>query len=272
MGATGRMRKTMAAGAALLAAGAVLAGAGSRAEATPSTLGFYPSTDIYGKGIFHLDVDTYGQALRTDFPSVGLTYGIGPERGGFLGRSEAGFDYFLFQTGGDSAKRLFGNFKTQLYNDAKSQTRVVAGAWGLGSKDISLPNVAYVLASKNFDFGRIHVGVARSMTSANVVGNDRTNLQLGYDRYFANNKFQFAVDYYTGKTTYSGVQPTIYYYINNRANFGLGLFRANSSTLVNPRNQVYVCFDYNFGGGSDDVPDAPAPETTAPATGAPASN
>lgn len=257
-------------------AGAILGGAAPKAEATPSTLGFYPSTDVYGKNNFHLDVDTYGQGVRTDFPTVGLTYGIGPDTSGFFGRSEIGADYFLTQaqTSGGNAARLFGNAKTQIFDNPTSGTRAVVGVWGLGSKRIFAPSVGYILGSKTFDFGRVHLGIAHAFADRDTVStpnghSSRTNLQLGYDRYFAGNKLQFAVDFYSGKSSYSGIQPTLYYYINPQANFGIGLFRLNDSS-VQPRNQVYLCFDYNFGKGApkDPAPEAPTPETApaAPAT------
>jgi hypothetical protein len=85
-----------------------------------------------------------------------------------------------------------GNAKTQLYNNDDSQIRAVAGVWGLGSEDAFAPNIVYLLGSKNIpSIGRFHVGVARSLQDEDTVGDDRTNLQLGYDRVFANGKFQF---------------------------------------------------------------------------------
>lgn len=254
-----------------------------KAAATPSTLGFYPSTDVYGRGVFHFDADSYGRATRADAAVTGgLTYGIGPDRDGIFGRTEVGLDY-IFSLGGaapssfgvQGEKRLLGNIKTQLFNNDASATRVVAGVWGIGDADIFAPNVAYVTGSKSFEFGRVHLGLARSLSDRGVVAtpageSDRTNLHLGYDRYFANNKLQFAVDYYSGKSGYSGIQPTLYYYVNDKANFGLGLFRLNDSSVLPTRNQVYICFDYNFGGATAPVAaPAPIPET---APGAPATN
>jgi hypothetical protein len=252
-------------------------------SATPATLGFYPATDIYANGNFHLDVDSYGRGVRGDVStSAGLTYGFGPERDGVFGRSEVGFDYGFSAGGGQpvnlstggrlsTAKRFTLNAKTQLFNSDESATRVVAGVWGLGSKDFGAPNVAYVSGSKTFDFGRVHLGLAKSFSGkiggtrvTSLGGDDDTfSVSAGYDRYITP-KLQFAVDYYTGKNSYAGVQPTLYYYINDKANFGLGYFRLNSSN-ANPRNQVYLCFDYNFGGGAPAPAPAPETSTTAPA-------
>jgi len=251
-----------------LATGAVLHGASREAAATPATLGFYPATDIYGKGSFHLDVDTYGRGLKTDsVVSTGVTYGIGPERDGFLGRSEIGFDYLLSLGGStpsaSTSKRLSFNLKTQLYNNDDSGTRIVAGGWGLGSKEIFAPDIGYLLGSKAFKWGRVHLGVAHSFADDEVIAvgddADKTSLQLGFDRYITP-KIQFAVDYYSGKNAYAGVQPTIYYYVNDKASFGLGLMRFNAESVAPSRNQIYACFDYNFGGSSSPAAAAtPAP-------------
>lgn len=215
------------------------------ASATPSTLGFYPSTDIYGKGNFHYDADAYTKTSLKDSTSIssGLTYGFGPDKDGAFGRTEAGFDYNFTSLGDvDFGKRIFGNVKTQLFNNDASATRVVAGAWGIGDDDFN-PNYIYLLGSKGFEFGRIHLGVAHAL-SDKVVTKGETSLQLGYDKYITP-KLQFAVDYYSGKGPASGVQPTLYYYINDKADFGLGYFRLNDSSAA-VRNQLYLCFDYNF--------------------------
>jgi hypothetical protein len=260
---------------AALAATVVGAGLSTRANATPATLGFYPATDIYGPGTFHLDVDTYGKGVNADaIVSSGLTYGIGDKDGAF-GRSEVGLDYVLSLAGAapstlgiKAGKRLLFNAKTQLFNNSESGTRVVAGVWGVGNKAIFAPNVGYITGSKTFEFGRVHLGLAHSFakkaTVATPAGNaDRTNLQLGFDRYITP-KLQFAADFYSGKSGYSGFQPTLYYYINDKADFGLGYMRFNDQTVTPKRNQIYACFDYNFGGGGS----TPAPETApaAPAT------
>lgn len=240
--------------ATAVVAGAGLCGTGHNANATPSTLGFYPSTDIYAKSNWHLDVDTYGQAFRTNSSvSDGISVGIGPDTSKALGRTEIGLDYLINSGVTPSGKRLLFNAKTQLFDDDKKGTRFVVGTWGVGAKQIGAPDVVYALASKTFTFGRIHLGLAEALASKATVadGNgtgDRTNVALGYDRAI-NPKWSVAVDWYSGKNTYSGAQPTIYYNVNPQADFGLGLFHLNSSA-VGARNQVYACFDYNFGKGA----------------------
>ncbi len=252
----------------LVAAGLVVVGASfsaNPAHATPATLGFYPSADIYGKGNVHYDADTY---QSTDFDTgvvttSGLTYGFGPDNDKAFGRTEAGFDYNFGSPGSLSfGKRIFGNFKTQLYSNEAQGTRVVAGGWGLGNSTLN-PNYVYLLGSKNFpNFGRIHVGVARGLSSDYFGGSNKTSLHLAYDRAIST-KLSFCADYYSGKGPASGVQPTFYYYPNDKCDFGLGYFRANNGA-TNPRNQLYICFDYNFDfkgvtpPGPDTVPETPA--------------
>lgn len=263
--------------AVALAAGVFGTGVKS-ASATPATLGFYPATDIYGKGIFHFDADSYGEGVKMNgVTSFGLTAGTGPDRDGILGRSEIGVDFIhtlLDETPRDAdgdrvsiGNRLLFNAKTQLYNNDDSGVRLVTGVWGMGSDDIFAPRVGYVLGSKAFKWGRVHLGVAHSFDEDNVTApsgnNDTTYLQLGYDRMLTK-KLQFAVDWYSGKSAISGVQPTLYYYVNDKASFGLGWMRFNDKSVAPDRDQVYLCFDYNFGGGGGSSEPAPA-ATTAPA-------
>jgi len=245
---------------AVVGAGVLVTG-GRAAHATPSTLGFYPSTDIVAKKTFHMDLDTYGRAFSTNVgTTVGLTTGIGPDRSGILGRTEIGADYII---GGpltnvtSSSRRLSFNVKTQLFEKEESAVRVVAGIWGVGSNTIAAPDVAYVIGSKAFEWGRVTAGVANATANrANITtpagNNDKTYLHLGYDKVLTP-KFSVAIDWYSGKSAISGMQPTVYYAVNDKSSFGLGLFRLNDSS-VGPRNQVYACFDYNFGGGSSSAP------------------
>jgi len=274
-------RKAALLGAAALAVAGTLVGS-KPAAATPSGLTFYPSTDLYGKGTFHFDADTYTSTSlkNATATSIGLEYGLGPDNSGSLGRSELGFDYVTSNTNSISfTKRLLLNAKTQLYNNDASQIRVVAGFWGLGSsgssndiaagRSVYPGNVGYLLASKNFEFGRIHVGVAHSFAKTSVIGNDKTYLQLGYDKVFAGNKLQFTADYYSGKSAISALAPGIIYYLNDKSDFELGYVHYNDRS-ISPRNQIYLGFDYNFGPGTEKTnTTAPAPETD---TAAPAKN
>ena len=249
-----------------LAGGAFL-GTTRTASATPATLGFYPSTDIYARGTAHYDADSYTRTNVTNGNGAtsGFTFGLGPETDSALGRTEAGFDYNFLNTATSVSfgRRIALNAKTQLYNNTEAGTRVVFGGWGLGSSRTN-PNYLYLLGSKTISGNRFHVGVARAMSDT-IVTNDRTSLQLGYDRLISR-KLSFVVDYYSGKGALSGVQPTLYYLFNDKADVGLGYFRANNRGSGALNNQLYICFDYNFDTKGNV---APVPETV---PGAPAIN
>ena len=204
--------------------------------------------------------------------------GFGPERDGLFGRTEAGFDFIAapFQ-GVNIGKRLWFNAKTQLYNNDKSAVRLVAGVWGLGARgnlgtgDTTLPpDVGYLLAAKNFSFGRIHAGIAHSFAKKDVIatpaGNsDRTYLQLDYDRYIGKN-VQVGVDFYSGKSAISVLAPVVYYYLNPNTSFLVSYVRFNDKSIAPSRNQIYLAFDYNFGRGANPKPEAaPAAPAAAPA-------
>ena len=242
------------------------------AAATPATLGFYPATDIYGDQVFHFDADRYsaddfGSQNGGAFDNFGLTYGLG-DKEGVAGRNEFGFDYFS-NTGRNFGKSLLFNAKTQLYDNPTSGVRAVGGVWLAGGKNAGASNTGYLLGSKAFKFGRIHLGVAHAFTDDSIGGNDAdtTFLQLGYDRALTK-KILFVADYYSGKSLISGVQPTLYYSVNDKASFGIGYFFNSEPKGVSNNDQLYLCFDYNFGGraaatgepalGDPGAPGAPA--------------
>ena len=230
------------------------------ANATPSTLGAFPSTDIYGKGNVHYDADTYQSTdLRNGVvTTTGLTYGLGKDTSDLFGRTEVGIDYNVGATGPlQFSKRVFGNFKTQLYNNDDSQTRLVAGGWLLGDSQTN-PNYAYLLGSKNVPkIGRFSAGYAYALsTGLFQVSNTpisgsptrtrgRGSVHLGFDRYITPD-LGLTLDYYSGKGPFGGGQATLYYYFNGgKSDFGLGYFRLNDRTAAVP-NQFYICLDYNF--------------------------
>ena len=110
------------------------------------------------------------------------------------------------------------------------------------------------------------MGLANSLAKKSVIGSsNRTFLTAGYDKVFSNNKLQFALDYYSGKSAISAIAPGIIYYLNDKSDFELGYVHFNNRDY---RSQIYLGFDYNFGPGTTKVvADAPATETstTAPA-------
>jgi len=267
-----------------LVLGAILSLAAKEADAIPSTLTFYPSTDILGQGSFHFNASDYSKALKkTTFTSGGLTYGLGPDKDGIFGRTELGVDYI---SGGSAladpgngigfGKRLWFNAKTQLYNNAKQSSRLVAGFWGTGARGSLTettfpPNAFYLLGSKSFaNYGRFHLGVAHMAQKGGFVADasgraNRTTAQFGYDKTFAKGKLQFTLDAWTGKSAYSMIAPGLLYNINDKSDVQVGYLRYNSTIVDssgnNVRNQIYMGFDYTF----DFKKPAATPAATAPA-------
>jgi len=257
----GRLAKAMASGTALVAAGVGMSLTGHEAKAIPTTLTFYPSTDFVSMGDVHLNVSTYGKGLKTNaFDSVGLTYGWGPDTSKAFGRTEFGFDYETGPfVGVDVDKRVELNAKTQLFNDDAKGERVVVGTWGVGQRGnlttgntILPPDYIYLLGSKAFSFGRIHVGVEQALAKKDVLATlgepspTRTSLQLGYDKSFSNGKWVFSADWISGKSAYGVAAPALLYNINDRSDVQVGWIRYNDSTVGPSRNQTYAAFDYFF--------------------------
>jgi len=271
--------------------GAALCATPPSAKAAPATLTLYPSTDIYRRGNVHLDSDIVTGSFRnTTFASAGLNYGLGPDRDGLFGRSDIGIEYLPAPlTGVSPRNRLAFNVKTQIYNKVDTTgptvTRLVMGLRAFGSRgnpgtgnSTAPKDVLYLVGSRTFGFGRIHVGLAHSLATraflATPAGNAaRTYLQLGYDKQIARN-FRFAVDFYSGKSSLSALAPSIVWYVDNKASFQLGYFRYNDAS-VQPRDQIYGAFNYDFGADPYDSPlsaidnapaDGPPPAATAPVT------
>jgi len=260
-----RIRNFVGTGVALAALGAGMALSARPVAATPATLGFYPSTDTYADRSFHFDADSYRvrDFAGDGFDTAGLTYGIG-DRGGAFGRSEVGFDFVLSGLGANRfGDRLLFNGKTQLYDNPDAGMRAVAGVWLLGTRQAGAPNVGYLLGSKAFKWGRLHLGVAHAFRNQGP-GNSDTFLQLGYDKALTS-KLSFAADFYSGRGPISGIQPTLYYAVNDKASFGIGYFINREPAGAPNNDQLYLCFDYNFGGR----PAQQEAQPVSPATGTP---
>lgn len=264
--------RRLALGAAAIAMGAAVLSTARPALATDSGLGFYPTADIYPSGNFHFDVDTFGNGLKTDLTnSVGLEYGFGKGGDGLFGRNEIGVDY-LTSTGSGFAfpaakDRIALNFKTQLYNNDKSGTRVALGVAGLGSRRNFGSTDARLLGYKTFGFGRIHAGVWRAFGRGGI--SDTGGLQLGFDRTIAKNTI-IGADWRTGPTGFFA--PCIIYNLNDKAGIEACIGRANSNG-ISPRWQTYLAFDYNFDFKKGDAgPVNPPNLNTAPGTANPGPN
>lgn len=241
----------------------LVAGAPRLASASPATVTIYPSTDIYRKGDFHLDSDIVtGKFRNTTFASAGLNYGLGPDTDKPFGRNDIGVEYLPAPLSGVSAgNRIVFNAKTQLYSQVAKPgnmgLRLVLGLRGVGRRGDPLAgnstapkDVAYLVASREFAFGRVHIGVARSFATRAFLltpaGNAaRTYLELGYEKQLGPH-FRFAADYYSGKSSISAFAPSLIWYVDNKASFQLGYIRYNDGS-VSPRDQIYGGFNYDFG-------------------------
>ncbi len=178
--------------AAAVACGTLLIG---RAQATPSTLIWIPSTDVQPAGVTHLGDDSYitsSGATMTD---------IGPEWG--TGKVEYGVDY-LYATGIRDPLRLNG--KISLVDEAASAPKVVAGVYDLGGTAAS--NIFYVLGSKTFAIGRFHAGFG--IGKKDVLGADNGMLLLGYDKYLSD-KWWIGADYQSGKSSFGALNAGVAY-------------------------------------------------------------
>lgn len=217
--------------------GAVLLATSGPASATDSGLGFYPTADIYPSGNFHFDYDTFGTGLKTDaFTSAGIEYGFGKGTDGLFGRNEIGFDYVVsgFASGSPEDRVAF-NFKTQLYNNDKSGTRLALGVANVGDKSLGRIDTR-LLAYKVLGFGRLHAGVWRGFGRG---GQDDTNgLQLGIDKTIG--KFVIGADWRSGPT--GVIAPCVIWNFSDKADFELCAGRANRGGSWT----TYAAFDYNF--------------------------
>jgi len=255
----------------LFAAAAMLA-TPTAAWADGNSLIGYPQSNIITKNAFHVDWDTVGVNAATNvFSAIGVTYGLGSgllgrrpsddgsDSNGILGRSEVGVDYLL--TAGNSVatfvptnERFFFNFKTQLYNDDTSKTRIVAGIYNFGSNSLATAREVYILASEDRPWGKIQVGVQHAFGHQEGLetpaGNaDRTYVQVSYNRHLWQRLFG-AYAGVTGRSTQTRQSVAVAYYLDNtyKGSFALGYLLYNDASVRPQRNQVYFGFDYDWGG------------------------
>ena len=256
--------------ARVIAATALLLSVAGRAGADGNSLIGYPQANIIGENAFHLDVDTVGQKASTNaFTGLGITWGLGSgllgrsgdkgDKDGILGRSEVGVDYVLsagpfVPTIVESRDRFFFNFKTQLYNDDASQTRVVVGGYNLGAASLATPRELYILAARTHKWGKLQIGLTHAFGPEQGLitpaGNaDRTYLQASFNRKLVGRLYG-AYAGYTGLSTQSRSSVAVAYYLDStyKGSFALGLLRYNDHTVQPGQYQVYFGFDYDWGG------------------------
>jgi hypothetical protein len=232
----------------------------------------YPQSNILTKNAFHVDWDTVGVNADVNvFSAIGVTYGLGsgmlgrsPKRdgsdsNGILGRSEVGVDYLLtagtaVATFVPSNERFFFNFKTQIYNNDTSKTRVVAGVYNFGTNSLATAREIYILASEEHSWGKIQLGLQHALGRKEGLitpaGNaDRTYVQVSYNRHVWQRLFA-AYAGVSGRSTQSRQSVAVAYYLDNsyKGSFALGYLLYNDASVRPQRNQVYFGFDYDWGG------------------------
>jgi len=240
------------------------------ARADGNSLIGYPQANVTPRNGFHFDWDTVGIRARTNvFSSAGITFGLGSgllgredksDKDGILGRTEIGVDYLLTAGGvvptfASTHDRFYFNFKTQLYNNDKTGTRVVVGGYNIGVNELGTSRDLYVLTSKeDRRLGKLQFGIAHAFgTEAGLMtpaGNaDRTYLQVSYNRHIWQRLYG-AYAGYTGLSSQSRKSVALAYYLDNtyKGSFAIGYLRYNDDSVRPGRDQIYFGFDYDWGG------------------------
>jgi hypothetical protein len=262
------------------AAAAAVLGAASQALAVDNN-----STRIGPYKEWHLEDIYMGNGFQTNgHTAVGMTYGLGPDKSTFLGRSEVGFDYVLsagpysgvsipsgtspegnsgvlpglFSTATLSpAQRIFWGAKTQLWEDPKTMTRAVIGGYLWGPHEANAGDLGFIAISRQTKkYGYIHVGLVHSFAGTEAIKtraghSDHTFYQLDY-AYQVKPRLVAGFNCYTGRSTESAIFPAIIYFITDDYNSSvtLGDFHFWDSTVRPTQDQTYVQFDYYFNGPS----------------------
>lgn len=291
--------KRMRTCATSFAAVAAVIGAAGQALAVDNN-----STRIGPYKEWHLEDIYMGNGFQTNgHTAVGLTYGLGPDTSGLFGRTEVGFDYVLsagpfagvsipsgVSPEGNSgtipglfttdtltpAQRIFWGAKTQLYENPKTQTRLVMGGYLFGPKQANAGDLGFLSLSRQTQkYGYFQVGVVHSFAGEQAIEtrdgySDHTFAQLDY-AYQLKPRLVGGFNCYTGRSTESAIFPALIYFITDDYNSSvtLGDFHFWDPTVRPSRDQTYVQFDYYFNGPSHvrrPYPPAPAPSAPAPAT------
>jgi len=200
------------------------------AWATSSTLIWIPATDIQPAGVGHLDYDVYVPATGNMLSDVGLLYGSGTV--------EYGVDY-LFQNGlVGNAVRL--NAKALLTNETSTAPKAVFGVFDVGG---GASNQIYILGSKNYDFGRLHLGY--SIGNSSVLGSDNAMLLAGYDKQVSE-KWWVCADFQSGRSAFGALNVGVAYSLSPSTSYIIGYDFFNNSDNAGFPNAITGQLDMNF--------------------------
>lgn len=197
--------------------------------ATPSSMIMIPSTDTVSEGTLHMDIDTaiYENSGSNSDTSYGLTYGFK--------NGEVGIDYLQWA---DNDQAIF-NFKFGLVN--KEKTKLVIGAQGLGSGDVTGQNLVYLLGSqKSSDGTRFTLGFG--VGDDDALSPDENVVMAGIDKQLSD-KWWGAIDYVSGDSVFGNLSFGVSYAVAPNASVLVSYSIANND--ANP-DFFTTQIDFNF--------------------------
>ncbi|MBI2301895.1 MAG: hypothetical protein HYU66_23575 [Armatimonadetes bacterium] len=208
-----------------------------RAEATPSTNIWNPSTDIQAKGVWHFGIDNYFSVNRNrQVPfaaptDVGITYGL-PY--GF----EVGADVFE-----PTKHPLTFNAKWGL-PEKKSRPAIAVGVFAVGVNRATQGNIFYGVLSKNVsDVGRFTAGGYYGR-KAFLGGAEQGGAILAWDRSFGS-KWWASVDYASGQNLNGALAFGGSYAFSKSCSVIVAYVIFNNHSL-NPNDTITTQLDCNF--------------------------
>ncbi len=173
------------------------------AAATPSTLVWIPSTDIQPRGTWHLGLDNYFTARKTDQATV---YDLGLEYGLAGGRAEVGLDYVS-----PNDDPVFLNAKYLLAAEQGRRPALVLGGFGFGTqRGVTDYNLLYLAGAKTVGPARLTLGYCRG--KRRTLGRDPDMVLAGVDGILdRGGKWWGAVDYQSGKNAFGALGMGVAY-------------------------------------------------------------
>jgi hypothetical protein len=199
--------------------------------ATPSTIIYIPSTDVQAPKTMHLGLDTY---FTFDGKGVGNTVDTGLTWG--FKKFEVGVDHV-----GGTDDPFMGNIKFQALTESSKMPAISLGAYNLGGKKNGLAgNLWYVLGSKTFQFGRLHLGYQHGEKSR--VGVDENMLLAAWDKQL-NKKWWGAADYASGDSAFGALSFGAGYTFSENTSVVFGYDIYNNGAF---EDTITVQVDINF--------------------------
>jgi hypothetical protein len=202
------------------------------ALATPSTIIFIPSTDVQAPKTTHFGIDSYftfnNSEGTTNIVDTGLTWGFK--------KFEIGVDHI----GGQDDPFLV-NAKFQITPEKGKMPAIAIGGYNFGgNKNALAGNLAYLLGSKTFKFGRLQLGYQHA--DKDRVGTDQDMVLASWDRQF-NKKWWGAVDYASGDSAFGALSAGFAYSFAENTSVIFGYDFYNNSAFT---DTITIQVDINF--------------------------